>query len=238
MSTRFVGLLLASSLLISRPTLAHAELVISNWYLATFVQNLSPPSQQESQDFSVVTNPFMDAHTATLGPGIATTSYDFSWAGDYASFRLDASHVTPDLGNWFYASISQGSINFTASVPLRARFTGAYSYSLPIAAADVGADFRVSDLQTNANYIHRFGLADTLLTPPPMNGAFAWDQTALIPAGRDCQISYTMRIFTTLNSGALATGSGYFQLTLEPVPEPAATTLFALAAACLPRRRQ
>jgi len=230
-------LAIVASLLGARPIPARADLIVSDWYLATGVQNLAPPSQQDSQSFSVVSNPFLDSHSAQLGPGTATTSYDFSWSGDNASFRIDAAHVPPDLGNYLYVSASQGSIQFRTSAPLLAHFTGAYIYSLPFPAADVVTSFLLKDIQTNARFINQSGFDDTILHAPPRTGTFTWDRTAVIPAGTDCLVLYGMEINARRNTGQLATGSGFFQLTLEPVPEPAALPLLIAGVPLMRRTR-
>ncbi len=231
-------------LLISAVTLsvvssnARAQIVVTEWSLATAVQDAGGDPIQDATAFSIVTNPFVDSHSAHLGLGTAMTSYSHSWSANHASFHFDMAHVTPDLHNSLSASFSTGSIVLTTSEPLRAHLTGSYSYYLPVGGMDISSGLQITGgpgppFYTFLDVSHR---EDTFVSPAPLSGIFTSDQTALIPAGTYA-INYITRLNAFGNSGAIATGSGFFQLTLEPVPEPATLSFLSIIALSISCRR-
>jgi len=219
---------------------ASAQLSVTSWNLVTAVQDFTQEIPQDYERSETVTNPFQASQSAMMSTGgTAATEYDFSWVGDNASFHVDMSHLTPDLGNDFYRSLSSGDIYFTTGVPLIAHLTGSYTYFLPAPGMRVGVAMRMKDVREASDFFDEPRLADTILSPAPQSGTFTWDRTVLIPANSQCNILYDFQLNARRNSGALATGSGSFTLTFDPVPEPAtlATLILALAAAFRPRRR-
>jgi len=215
---------------------ASAQLTVTDWDLATGVQDLSIPTQDVDFTFTVA-NPLLLTQSAQLASGgTAATDYDFAWAGDDASFRVDMSHLTPDLGNDFYSSLSTGDIYFTTGVPLIARLTGSYTYFLPVARMQAAIGVNVRDIEQNQRLIFAEGIADTILSPAPQGGTFTWDKLALIPANRLYSISFDFQLRARRNTGEFATGSGSFTLTFEPVPEPATLMLSSVGTALYIRR--
>jgi len=217
---------------------ASAQLTVTDWDLATGVQDLSIPTQDVDFTFTVA-NPLLLTQSAQLASGgTAVTDYDFAWSGDDASFRVDMSHLTPDLGNDFYRSLSTGDIYFTTGVPLIAHLTGSYTYFLPVARMQAAIGVNVRDIEQNQRLIFAEGIADTILSPAPQGGTFTWDKIALIPANRLYDIEFGFELRARRNTGEFATGSGSFTLTFEPVPEPATLTLSSVAIAlCIRRSR-
>jgi len=214
-----------------------AQIIVTDWSLLTAVQYVSGGGGQDTNQFITVLNPFSGAHSASLGPGTATTSYNISWSGDNAYFQIDASHVTPDLGGVFYVSESIGNILFTTTTPLIAHLTGSYSYSLPFGGADVITNWRIRDRDALIDRLSDVHQADTIVSPPPANGTFVSDTTALIPANCNCLLQYGIELRAGGNSGELETGAGSFTLTFQPVPEPAMLWLVATAVVWTRRRR-
>jgi len=217
---------------------AGAQVAVSSWNLTTGVQDLSASGGgQDAAFFETVQNPFVNSHSATLGGGTATTSYDISWFGDNASFRIGAAHVDPDLGGVRYVCESSGSIRFSLTNTVRARITGTFQYNLPAPGTDLFYGLTIFDLQTLHVVLSDSRQADTF-TSPSQSGTFSLDQSAILPAGHSFFVQYVVRTDASGNSGLLATGDGYLHLTLEPVPEPATLMLSSVAIAlCIRRSR-
>jgi len=207
---------------------AYGQIVVTDWFLTTGIQNLAPGGGQQGAFFETVQNPFHDSHSATFGPGTATTAYDFAWSDDSGSFQIVGSHVTPDLGGSLYRSVSTGSIFFVTTTPLIAHLTGSYSYFMPVGGMDIGVTYSISNPAFTTNYIQIAGQADTLVSPAPAGGTFQWDRTGLIPANQPCILRYDIQVRASGNSGALANGSGSFNLTFQPIPEPATLVIFTV----------
>lgn len=217
-----VGLWLCTS------TTVCAHISVESWNLATAVQDFTQEIPQQVSRFETVSNPFANSHSATLGPGTATTSYDLSWSAHHATFRFDVAHVVPDLHNDIYNSLSTGSILFTTTEPMIAHLVGAYTYSLPVSGMTVVTSFSIFDWPITRAFMTDGHVDDTILSPAPLTGSFSSDRTALLPAAGSYGISYTVRLTATHNTGALGTGDGFFQLNLDPVPEPATSTVLAI----------
>jgi hypothetical protein len=217
--------------------MAKADIAVSQWFLETGLQDFSGGGQQQFAFFETVQNPFIASHSAQLGPGTASTKYGFAWGVDTGSFRVDAAHVTPDLGSTTYASLSTGSIDFTTTAPLVMHLTGRYDYSLPVARIDVAMGFVVFDVRFPVNFLSDVHRDDTFLNPPH-SGTFTTDLTGIIPADCQCSLRYNMRIEAFGNTGALSTGSGFYQWTLAPVPKPATLALLLAGAPFAVRRRR
>lgn len=227
---------LFGAVIVLLPVQAWAEVVVHDWSLTTAVQDLSIPTQDT--DFSTtVQNPLQLAQLASLySGGTATTVYDFSWAGDTASFNVTASQVVPDLGSALYRSFSMGSMNFSVSDDVRAHFTGQYSYSLPVPGMETIFGLSITDYQPPHTILGDSG-QDATITTPSASGTFALDRTWVLQAGHTYFLQYTIYISASGNSGALATGNGFLQLRLEPIPEPATIALIGLTAILRCRRR-
>lgn len=210
---------------LSRAGAAAAAINVTDWNLATGVQNFSGDPLQVVDFSIVVENPFIATQHAQLGAGTAATQYDIHWSGDNAAFRMDAWHVSPDVGNILSASLSVGDIYFTTTEPLIGRVVGLYTYSLP--SFDMSALFGVgiTDLRNNQFVLQSGGSASTLLDPWPLNGTLNIDQTFTVPANCDCLLQYTLALENHRNSGTLSTGQGYALITFQPVPEPGALAL-------------
>jgi hypothetical protein len=214
---------------------ASAQLVVASWGLATGVQDLSFSGGQDVADFTTVQNPFQATHTATYGPGTATTAYDFTWSGDSGSFDFTMTHAAPDLHSAAYRAISQASIFFSTTEPLIARLVGSYDYSLPVGGMDIVSTFTVYG--GPGHTLQDSHQDDTWIFPAPRSGSFSVDRSILIPPGSDYGFGYTVRLTASGNTGALATGGGYFHLTFDPVPEPGAMGLLSFALLGVARRR-
>lgn len=217
---RYLALVWLGLLLTAR--VSNGQIAVSDWYLESAVQNLGNSSQNLAV-FETVQNPFVNSHSAALGPGTATTAYDFAWSGENGSFQITGSQVTPDLGGSLYHSFSDGSILFVTSTPLIAHLTGSYSYFMPVGGMEAIATLRISNTSFTTNYIEVVGQAFA-----PASGTFQWDRIGFIPANQPCIIIYGMDIRARGNSGALANGSGSFNLTFQPVPEPASLLIFTV----------
>lgn len=215
---------------------AFAQIGVSDWFLSTFVQNFSPPSQQDAQSFATVSNPFLDSHTAALGSGTAMGAYEFSWTGDNALFRIETELVDPNVGNTRYVTAASGSIVFATTSDGRAILNGEYSYNLPGQGFEVICGLSVYQLGTASDVLRDSGQADTI-TSPSGTGIIDLSASAMLAAGHQYLINYSIRIDAFGNSGVLATTNGFLQLTLEPIPEPATVGLIGLTAILYRRRR-
>jgi hypothetical protein len=222
---------------LARVGFASAALSLTDWSLTTAVQNLSgEPLQNVDFFLGVQGPPFTAAHSAALGAGTAATSYDFSWFGNNASFRIDGQHVATDLGNALNASLSTGFIYFTTTDPVVARVMGAYTYSLPVFDMYAQMNFGIIDSQSFEVFLNDAHDASTLLNPWPLNGTLLADRAVTLPGGRSYTLSYYLALQNHRNSGALSTGQGFALITFQPVPEPTALALLSAAAVLIRRR--
>jgi len=231
---RFVG-----AFVLALPIQAYAGIIVSDWSLVTAVQNLDPNSNppQDVSTFDTVENPFLNSHSAVLGQGTATTAYDFSWSGDNASFRINASHVVPDLGSAYYKGLSVGTMNFSVTADVLAHLTGTYGYSLPVPGMDTIFGLSITDLQPPHQTLSDSRSAATFIIPSD-SGTFVLDASMVLQAGHNYLLQYTSYIAATGNSGALASGDGFLDVTFQPVPEPATLWLAATAAILVRLRRR
>lgn len=215
---------------------AVGQLNVESWSLSTAVQDLSSGGGQDTRRFNTVLNPFQDSHSAQLGPGTATTAYDFAWSADNANFRIDVSHADPDLGNTRYVTTSSGSIYFTPAVATRVTLNGLLDYQLPVYGIDLRYSVSIYDAQTFQSFFSFTRLVDTFSQPAPATGRIVAERVGTLPVGRNYLMQYVIYLNAFGNTGAIATADGYMNLNFTPVPEPAALALVALAAACFPRR--
>lgn len=216
---------------------AKAQIAISDWFLNMGVQDLSAGGEQHFVASEVVQNPYQANHSVSQGIASAITSYDFSWSGDNASFRIDATHVDPDLGGARYVTSSTGNIIFTTTANTRVNLNGLFEYNLPVSAIDLRVSVAIFDAHSFQNFLSDVHLVDTFTHPGPAVGTIVADNTGLLPAGRDYRLNYIIRIEAFGNSGAIATADGYLHLTLEPVPEPGTAALLAAASPLMRRMR-
>lgn len=234
--------LIASAVVMALAECAAASAQISITYssFSTSVQDLSMFPGQDVVTFQGVQNPFHDSHTAQLGPGTATTAYDFSWSGDNANFRIDVSHADPDLGNTRYVTTSSGNSYFAPTVATRVALIGMLDYYLPVYGIDLRYSASIYDAQTFQSFFSFTRLVNTFSQPAPATGQILADKVGTLPVGRNYRIDYVIYLDTFGNTGAMATANGYMNLNFSPVPEPAtlATLTLALAAARISSRRR
>ncbi|RIK55687.1 MAG: hypothetical protein DCC63_18790, partial [Nitrospira sp.] len=141
------------------------------------------------------------------------------------SFLIEGSHVASDANRT--RSLSAGNIFITPAVDLLLSATGRYDWDLTTDAMAVTYALLVDDPMTQ-EYFFAQGDSHTTFLDGPAAGTYLIDGQAVLPAGREIRISYFFILDAFEgNSGLLATGEGFIQWTLAPVPEPATLALLA-----------
>jgi len=139
-----------------------------------------------------------------------------------------------------HRSSSGGGITFTsADTDLLVSVRAEYHYDFP---ADLMiADLRVGGFLLDPTEVIFAGIDHYSTTfGGPGAGTLSIDDTFLVPAGETFRIGYLVDISASLNSaGSLATGNGFIELDITPIPEPAAVAPLLAALLWLrPRRRR
>jgi hypothetical protein len=210
---------------------ARADLLISDWLLQTGVL---APSSRDFSEFITVENPFVRSHVATLGASISSVDYEFGWSGNRAAFLIDIDQRASEQPGGFVLSDAFGLINFTTTTEITMSLSAAYTFDLPGYLMKAVQSVEVYNRQTEEDYVQILNIAGPT-TSGPIAGTFQEAQQAVIPAYCNCTFRYDIYVITEVDAGATGMGSGYLNVTMQPVPEPAAFLTLALGALLLRR---
>jgi hypothetical protein len=233
----FLGLVF-TGFLAARADLASASLIVSEWRLASGVQDLSNDiTVNDFSNFAIVQNPFSALAENAIGPNTATTSYDFSWSGDTGSFDVT---VAENVETRRVRSISSGIIFISPTADLRMTVDASLDFSsVPGDLAFIGFSMRVWDPITLDVFFNE-NLIGGNLTLEPAVGTLAFSGDVVLPAGATYRIDFRAQSDTLDedNPSGPVTSSGFFHFAFQPVPEPATAWLITLGAIAVRRRRR
>ena len=221
-------------LAVSFPLLAKADLLVTDWSLATRIYEPGDSQYVSSVVFSVQ-NPLQTTRTATLGNSFSTANYDIGWILDEAHFDITTSHHLAQLDG---ETITEGRVFFTPSVDSIVTFTGNWQYSWPNAAIGITTlSLAVFDVATSEPIAVVARHGGNVTIGPPF-GQFDLNGSASLLAGGEYMLSYLGRVSHSdpTPPGTFGEASGDFHFTITPIPEPAAGLLALAALSRRPRR--
>jgi hypothetical protein len=203
---------------------ARASLVFSN---GLFLVRVDPPGLAPIDNFlQLDSNPFEHTQISSYGDSWTAAQLAMSWSGDNGDFHLDTQQhlqgFTPGV-----VETSGNFIRLTPSIDSILTLHMEYSYNHPtnqIGSASISAGVQINGTNTfiwsDAAHGGNVGLG-------PTSGLLSIDTTLPLPAGTTYVFDYHMfsNNFGTTSPpppNALWLGDGQIDLTLRPIPEPAA----------------
>jgi len=230
---------LVPALLVGTST-AHGGFVVSSWFLASQVEDLSVGQNQHQYFFDVQT-PLALTLSAEIPTALAISDYEFAWSGSEGSFNSSAVHVATDVQASGAYATSGGQLHISATQDMLVSATGFYNYALPPdeffsrleanITRQIPYELFWGDDPTADSFGGNF-VSGTLHVDTPPGGVF-------LPAGDTYVLSYTMLLFT-LGGGtnAIGAGNGGIHWTLQVVPECTTVPLLLPALAFVTRRKR
>ncbi len=212
---------------------------IDQWSLGTGVY-ISYTGQSASAGSGVVQNPYSETFFIPLGNSYSSTTHEYSWSepDGVGSFLMDIdqrAEGVPSGASPNHAG-TDNRMWFTAEEDLWMTIDGVFSYHLPVDLMTAAFEVRVGyDAHPGNLFI---GGGEVITFPvAPISGDLTASGQFLVPAGETYFLSTRAYVRTSLNTlGHFATGSGYVNVSLAPVPEPTTLSFLAIPILALIRR--
>lgn len=226
-----VAVIGAAILLSSVPPVTAGTFTVDDWRLSTVVQEESggPISGRISLEPS---NPFCEFFAGDVGTSHVSTQYDIAWSDTSGSFRMDTDLAVTAVGDFPPGQgYSDNTMWITPAEDVRLVMHSEYAYDLPVVGMSTSYVFLVDDSNTGAALFAEAHRVNTMISGE--SGTLGIDADVVLPAGQCWEIFTRMHVsFGSGSNGHQATGSGFFDIQLMPVPEP--TTAVLLSAVAIP----
>ncbi|NUQ47074.1 MAG: hypothetical protein HUU22_13700 [Phycisphaerae bacterium] len=214
---------------------ANADIVVTSWVLGVSVRD-SATSQMQSRVINQVQNPLDATHTAMLGISYATGTYDFAWTAAGGGFNIASSNGAAGNPVHLFSS-SSGLVVMTTTSAYRLDVDALYAFHLLGGDREAMLSLLIGDGTTGQTLFNGTWISAPV-TGDPAIGTFTIQRSFDLEPGHTYGVNYWMRVDSYSGSpSVLATGDGYVNFTLTPIPEPASVALFAFALPALLRRR-
>jgi MYXO-CTERM domain-containing protein len=227
--------------LFARVDAVRGQLAVEN---IRFLERVTPSggggdSQSTFFEFPPSPNHIAFSQTATIPPSYSTGTYDVQWSGDNAYFQISIDH---HLQGFRGGLLSNGTIIFRPAVDSFVTLNGTWTYNhYPAMLGSTVFGMRVVQPGApNPWSDQKPGGTDYLLPP---SGTLTLSGSATLQAGVRYSVGYNISTDNFSNPGAPPAiaawlGTGFIDITVQPVPEPAALALLAAAMPFLIRRRR
>jgi hypothetical protein len=206
--------------------------------LSTLATRVSPALSSSIQDILAIdSNPFQQFHAITFQNSASATQYDMEWAGDEGSFHISANHHLQGMKGFVD---SFGMVFVTPAVDSRFSVISEYTYNHPsqfLGSADLSV--RATKEGTLDFAFNQAVSGGTFGLHPPA-GTLHVDGSGILLAGVTYVLDYQMRSsnYAIPAPTAVWAGDGFIDLTIRPIPEPAALLPLAALLYLAPGRRR
>lgn len=209
-------------------SVARGDLVVENIVSGEQVNQSGslPNSQGMFFKFPPSPNAIDFSQTASIPPSFSTGTYDLSWSGDVAHFQSSIDH---HLQGFVGGLNSNSGILIRPAIDSFVSLTGTWTYNHdPAQIGRTVFGMRVS--QVGAGFSpwsdQKRGGTHYLL---PSSGTLDLSGSAVLQAGVLYSVGYNISTdnFNTPPANATWLGNGFIDITVAPIPEPAAAILLA-----------
>lgn len=186
--------------------------------------------------FAAVQSPFVNQHQAMLSASTASASYSISFDAQsldfVASTAIAAQGSPPAL-----QSGCNGTLRFFVDQPVLLTANVQFTFAMP--SGDRQLDLSVNVGSTTTTYFHD-GTGYQPVFGDPASGTWtSHADSILLPANQTYGIGYSFQFLSFSGSPTqLSQGNGIVHFRLDTIPEPATSTLLALSAIALAKRRR